>query len=208
MRGTVETETLGRRERKKRDTRDALVTAAFALAAKRGIDRTTIEEITERADLSARTFHRYFSSKEDVFFADALQRRERFVAALAERSDGEPLLESLHAAARTFVQALLAQPEHELRRQRLVASSESLQARNLRESDEWVSVVADYCSQRLKVPSNDALPTLLASCTVAALRTTRRRWLRDRSIDLGEEVGRCFALLGHLGDAIEVASTA
>jgi TetR/AcrR family transcriptional regulator, regulator of mycofactocin system len=204
---TLEQQTaIGRRERKKRTTRDALVTAAFALAAKRGVERTTIEDITERVDVSVRTFHRYFASKEDVFFADAAERREGFAAVLAERSDDEPLLESLRAAARGFVQGLVADPAQEERRQRLIVSSESLLARSLRESDEWARLVADYCARRLRLTADDALPALLGSCTVAVLRTARVRWLRDRSTDLGADVDRYFDLLGHLAESTTRAS--
>jgi hypothetical protein len=42
---------------------------------------------------------------------------------------------------------------------------------------------------------------LLASCTSAAIRTARRCWARDPSLDLVREVDRCFGLMGHLAEA-------
>ena len=78
---------LGRRERKKRETRQALVETAMALFAEQGVDGTTIEQISDGADVSERTFYRYFATKEDVLFADSIERRERFATALATRPE-------------------------------------------------------------------------------------------------------------------------
>src|SRR5438067_13433312 len=86
---------LGRREGKKLATRHALFRAALALFTERGVDAPTVEDIADAVDVSARTFHRYFSSKEEVLFFDWASRRERFAAALAERPVDEPLLDSL-----------------------------------------------------------------------------------------------------------------
>ena len=189
---------LGRRERKKQATRDALVDAALALFEARGVDATTIEDITDRVDVSSRTFHRYFACKEDVLFADSAERGERFAAALAGRPGDEPLLDSLRAAACELASMLVEQPEREFRRLQLIEGAYSLHGRHLRASEEWADAVADYCASRLAMRVDDALPTLLASCTSAAIRTARRCWSRDPSLDLVREVERCFGLLGRL----------
>ncbi len=73
---------LGRRERKKLETREALFRAAVQLFSTRGVDETTVEDIADAVDVSARTFHRYFPSKEDVLFFDSAARRRRFADAL------------------------------------------------------------------------------------------------------------------------------
>jgi AcrR family transcriptional regulator len=194
-------EQVGRRERKKRATRDALVDAALTLFEARGVDATTIEDITDQVDVSSRTFHRYFAGKEDVLFADSAERGERFAVALAGRPDDEPLLESLRAAACQLAAMLVERPEREFRRLQLIEQTHSLYARHLRASEEWANAVAGYCAGRLGMRAGDALPTLLASCTSAAIRTAHRRWARDPSLDFVSEVERCFRLLGDLGGA-------
>ncbi len=57
---------LSRRERKRTETRQRIFRAAMALFAKRGILNTTVEDITEAADVGKGTFFNYFPSKEHV----------------------------------------------------------------------------------------------------------------------------------------------
>lgn len=63
------TEHPGRRERKKQQTRAALIEAAVGLFRQRGYEQTTVAEIAEAADVSTRTFFLHFPTKEDVLLA-------------------------------------------------------------------------------------------------------------------------------------------
>jgi AcrR family transcriptional regulator len=70
--------------RRKRETRDKLLDAAFRLMAERGMDAVAINEITEAADVGFGSFYNHFESKEAIYaavmdavfenFGDALDR--------------------------------------------------------------------------------------------------------------------------------------
>ncbi|MDP6978022.1 MAG: helix-turn-helix domain-containing protein [Myxococcota bacterium] len=56
-------EVLGRRERKKLDTRARILRSAGRLFARKGFDATPVEEIAEAADVSRATLFTYFNGK-------------------------------------------------------------------------------------------------------------------------------------------------
>ncbi|HXF95299.1 MAG TPA: TetR/AcrR family transcriptional regulator [Gemmatimonadales bacterium] len=58
---------LSRRERKKEETKERILEAAFALFRKQGVEATTVEQICEKADVAKGTFFNYFPHKEAVF---------------------------------------------------------------------------------------------------------------------------------------------
>lgn len=58
--------TLTRRERKKQNRKYSILRSAQQLFEEKGIDDTTINEITELTDVSYTTFFNYYSSKENL----------------------------------------------------------------------------------------------------------------------------------------------
>ena len=59
-----------RRERNRVRRHEAIEAAALELFSEQGYENTTVEEIAGRADVSLRTFFRYFSSKDQTVFSD------------------------------------------------------------------------------------------------------------------------------------------
>ena len=70
----------GRRERRRAETHERIFRAALQLFAQRGFMETTVEDITEAADVGKGTFFNYFPTKEHVlatFGAERLASVER-----------------------------------------------------------------------------------------------------------------------------------
>jgi len=57
---------LSRRERKKEETREKIFKVAVKLFKQKGFEETTIDDITERADVAKGTFFNYFAKKEAI----------------------------------------------------------------------------------------------------------------------------------------------
>jgi AcrR family transcriptional regulator len=79
----------GRRDRRKFEMRERLVQAAVELFSSRGFSRTTVEDITEAADVGKGTFFNYFPSKEHVLGALAEIQIARLNDGLASAKTGK-----------------------------------------------------------------------------------------------------------------------
>jgi AcrR family transcriptional regulator len=82
-----------RRERHRTETRDRLFRAALALFAARGFLETTVEDITEAADVGKGTFFNYFPTKEHILAEFGGQRTAAVERALQKaRATEGPVL--------------------------------------------------------------------------------------------------------------------
>jgi AcrR family transcriptional regulator len=96
---------IGLRERKKVATKDALSQAALELALERGLHAVTADAIAEAADVSPRTFHNYFSSKEDAVLSTLDKMVHGVVESFIARDRAEPVLDSLEAVLIELVES-------------------------------------------------------------------------------------------------------
>lgn len=98
------------RERKKQNTRRMLVDAAVDLCLKQGYESTTVEQIAATAEISTRTFSRYFATKDAVFIAVLDDLAAEVVAELeAQESDLSPM-EALRAAHMSVLMRVVRRP--------------------------------------------------------------------------------------------------
>src|SRR5438876_10064669 len=85
-----------RRLRRSAELRDRLFRAALSLFAKKGYAETTVEDITEAADVGKGTFFNYFPTKEHVLVEFYERHRERLEERLrAVRQGQESAIEAL-----------------------------------------------------------------------------------------------------------------
>jgi AcrR family transcriptional regulator len=78
-----------RRDRRKLEIRERIVRAAVDLFSSRGFSHTTVEDITETADVGKGTFFNYFPSKEHVLGALAEIQISRLNEGLAAARTGK-----------------------------------------------------------------------------------------------------------------------
>jgi AcrR family transcriptional regulator len=74
-----------RMDRRRQETRAKLLKATLALVVKKGIEKTTMDDITEKADLGRRTLYYHFGSKEECVIASAVMSYTK-IAEAADRS--------------------------------------------------------------------------------------------------------------------------
>jgi AcrR family transcriptional regulator len=87
-----------RRQRKSAELRERLFRAALTLFAKKGFTETTVEDITEAADLGKGTFFNYFPSKEHVLMAfGELQLGKLEVTVREARESNQPMRDVFRA---------------------------------------------------------------------------------------------------------------
>ncbi len=89
----TQVEVPNRRERKKAATRARIIEEATDLFRENGYQATTIEDITDAADVAPRTFYSYFDAKVDVALAQFEEWAGHHVEAMEARPPGETPLE-------------------------------------------------------------------------------------------------------------------
>jgi AcrR family transcriptional regulator len=176
---------MGLRQRKKERTRDLLVAQALRLFSEQGYEATSVEEIAAAADVSPRTFFRYFPTKADVVFADLPARLEAVRAGLATDRFAHDAVREVVGRSLDY----LGDPELLATRNRLVLETTPLRARLLEFFAEVETMVmAAYARGR-----QDTLSARLAAAiTVGAARSALLTWTAEGG-DLEEIVRRSFA---------------
>lgn len=158
----------GLRERKKIKTKEAIRRAAYRLFEERGYPQTTVEQISDAADVSPSTFFRYFPSKESVLLADAFD--EPILGALAAQPAGLTMIAALRCAAEEIYLGMSADDlEFERTRQRLIFSIPELKAAHHDEFLRTVTMITEAVSRRLGRPADDFEVRVFAGAVTGAV---------------------------------------
>ncbi len=86
-----------RQDRRKAATRGKILSAAERLFGQQGYDQTSIDDISEAADVAVRTIYMHFPSKAAIMLAGFDAWVDQFVAAVLGRPVEEPVLETVRA---------------------------------------------------------------------------------------------------------------
>lgn len=145
---------MGLRERKKRRTRETVRLAAFELFQKNGYPNTTIEQIADAADVSPRTFFRYFPNKAALLIPDQLLEPiiELFLAAPPEL---RPIAAYRHALAQVFGGIAGAEWSEEMARQQLLYTLPEAAGALYNEYLHVIELITEAMAIRLNRPVDD-----------------------------------------------------
>jgi AcrR family transcriptional regulator len=204
------TEVAGRRQQKRLSTRTTLNDAATRLFATQGYEHTSVDDLCREADVSLRTFFRYFEGKEDVLFARDMDI-EPFLATLRGMSPDEPPL-------RAFADAYLAQPRlsaddvaQAVQFHRAMRDSAVLQGRYVMGIERFRAEVARTLAARAGRSAPNDADCLAATLGQATLDHAYKQWLaRGGRGDLRTIVKRSFDSVAALtsGDPAPLARPA
>lgn len=171
---------VSRRERKKQQTRYALRDAALRLFATKGFERTTVEDITEAADVSPRTFFLHFASKEDVLLDPLYERLSAARAQLAATPPDRDPVELLRDMLRAMLSRL---PEGVADRVTLLLQARIREdaARVLARMAERLHGLAEEATRAVAArtgedPGKDLYPQLLVAVAMSALKVGLTTW--------------------------------
>jgi AcrR family transcriptional regulator len=173
--------TLGLRERKKQATRAALAAAALRMAAERGNDAVTVEQIAEAAGVSARTFFNYFATKEEAFVADDLERAQALLARLHDQPLDAPLWPTLVRLLGEHLEQAAPRDRRQALAEFAVRSDPAVLAQQFKQ---YAGLEADLVAEitRRTHPQSTSLPArLMAATLVAAMRSAIETWVEDGS---------------------------
>jgi AcrR family transcriptional regulator len=160
------------RERKKQQTRRAIIDAADGLFAVQGFGRTSIDEIAAAADVSRRTFFAYFPSKADLLFVRADALFDRFIESFRAWQPPTPLASLAYRLASETITELvrLFQPAEGLADEELLRDHAKLAERSRIRWIDW----EDRLSALLRVPggfsADDPRPRVAAGMILGAIR--------------------------------------
>lgn len=165
-------EPTGLRERKKAETRKAIGQAVFYLALERGLDAVTADDVAAAANVSVRTFHNYFDSKQEALIAAWRSEVQVHVDALRDRPAGEPILLSLEHVFSGIAATVVDRPGSIAASTELVWTSLALASYRSVLLDEAIGMITEVVANRTGTDAaTDVYPHLVTAAAITAIVT-------------------------------------
>lgn len=174
------------RERKKIKMREELVEAAFKLFVQKGFDNTTVNDIADLADVSPRTFFRYFSCKEDVVLDYELVEYDEIITMLKSRPANESILIALRKSSVNVTRsceegAYGIDPNRFKTLRDLIRNHPSIRAKNNEILQSKKQLLTELIAKKMGVNHlYDMRPTLLSTLLEYVYSTTYDIWKKNK----------------------------
>ncbi|MFG3437284.1 TetR/AcrR family transcriptional regulator [Nonomuraea sp. NPDC047897] len=168
--------TVGLRERKKAETRQAVHEATLRLAVEFGLDNVTVEAIADAANISRRTFSNYFDSKEDALLYGDERRLGELVRHVRDQPAGQSAWQALRAAMKCLYDENGIPDREWLIRTKLAKRHPSLLARQLANHVR----LENELTQALAGRAAGGIPAeVITAAFLAGLRVATQLWIAD-----------------------------
>ena len=165
------------RTRKKQATRESLEAAALRLFTQKGFAETTVEEIAAEANVSPRTFARYFTSKEAAAVGHPAEHLEAMREAIRNARSEDPRVVAANAL-RALAESFEGERDLTLARMMLASREPVIRLRMY----EWQLAGEVAMVEELAARCAGGKPVLrvrlLASLMMAAFLVASRDWVR------------------------------
>lgn len=182
---------MGRRERKKAATRQAIADAALRLFLERGYEAVGIREIADAADVSTTTLFKHFPAKEALVFDEDAEQEARLLAAVRERPEGQSIPAALCEHALTTRLAATGGDARFAAFTELVTGTPALRDYGQKMWLRHASALAEAIAEESGLAADDPACTALAHFALEAPRVAAAH------DDPREAVVRAFGLLEH-----------
>src|SRR2546421_10078389 len=183
-------ETVGRRERKKLQTRQLLADTARRLFAECGFEQVSVAEIAREADVAEATVFNYFPSKEDLVYSGLERFEDGFLAAIRDRLEGATIPQAFGRFLLEPRGLLAADDEQSAQRlleiSRMIAQSPALLAREQQIFARYTASLAELIAQETGAGAGDPRPAVAASALIGlhrALIDSVRRDILSGDVD-------------------------
>lgn len=184
----------GLRERARSARRAAIIRAAFELFEDAGLDAVTVADICARAELSPRTFFRYFPSKEDLLDEPARQMYIRLAETIAAADPAQSDSRVITDALIELGDLVLGADNHLLASIRIAEAAAIEQSRSLAG---FLQVERDLAMllERRRGADDTSIPGWRTRLTAARALTGYRVWLDDLLAGVPDPLGHLRAVL-------------
>lgn len=154
---------------------ETLEGVALRLFEQRGFSAVTVDDIAAEAQISTRTFYRYFPAKDDVLQVLIERRSQALQVALAGRPEDEPPLQSL---TRALESVLSAEDPQAVRRWISVIQATPSVLKAVVGGIQLKSqpVIAGFFGSRLGVAGDALVPTMLAAAAGGVIMAAHTQW--------------------------------
>jgi len=168
------------RESKKAKVREAIINAAIALFEQHGYEQTTVRMIAAAAEVSPRTFFRYFPTKDLVVFPLHSSYVAEFKDLLSEKRPGQNPLETVRFGLSEMARLYQESAKEHLRYQRIISSSPNTLARSIQFDSDWENAIADVWKASCDLTDRQVhQANLIAGIIMGAIHVVMEKWYSD-----------------------------